>query len=122
MWNNLKMTGSRETGLSMQLMAESAWLTRSTTTGSLLCVTDGSYMRDLHTEVCTTAIILECQQGYGCLSLSFSQINRQANAYRSELLGLMAVHLLLLGIQEAQPDLQGNVLIYSDCQGSLSRI
>mmetsp|Transcript_42563 Transcript_42563/g.89338 ORF Transcript_42563/g.89338 Transcript_42563/m.89338 type:complete len:212 (+) Transcript_42563:1288-1923(+) len=45
-----------------------------------------------------------------------------ANAYRGELLGLMAVHLLLLSIDKVEDLSGGSAHIYSDCLGALSRV
>ena len=45
-----------------------------------------------------------------------------ANAYRGELLGLMAVHLLLLAVKTVSPGLSGSATIYSDCIGALGRV
>jgi hypothetical protein len=45
-----------------------------------------------------------------------------ANAYRGELLGLMAVHLLLLAVNTVSPGLSGSATIYSDCLGALGRV
>ena len=42
--------------------------------------------------------------------------------YCGELLGLMAVHLLLLAVETVLPGLSGCAMIYSDCLGALSRV
>jgi hypothetical protein len=66
--------------------------------------------------------ILECSKGRGRLFLSFSDHCLQANAYRGELMGLMALHLLLLSFNKVKPSLQGSVHIYSDCLGALNKV
>jgi hypothetical protein len=45
-----------------------------------------------------------------------------ANAYRGELLGLMAIHLILLSINKIQKSLSGSVEIVLDCLGALKRV
>ncbi len=45
-----------------------------------------------------------------------------ANAYRGELLGLMAVHLVLLGVNKLYLDLVGKITVYSDCDGALQKV
>jgi hypothetical protein len=45
-----------------------------------------------------------------------------ANAYRGELLGLMAIHLILLSVNTVHPKLKGGVEIVSDCLGALNRV
>jgi hypothetical protein len=53
---------------------------------------------------------------------SFAERSEGANAYRGELLGLMALHLILLAVNTVRPDLQGTVVLHSDCLGALSRV
>jgi hypothetical protein len=45
-----------------------------------------------------------------------------ANAYRGELLGLMAIHLILLSINKLHRNLAASVEVVSDCLGALKRI
>jgi hypothetical protein len=45
-----------------------------------------------------------------------------ANAYRGELLGLMAIHLILLSINKIHCNLTGGMEIVSDCLGTLKRV
>jgi hypothetical protein len=49
----------------------------------------------------------------------FPEASKVANAFRGELLGLMAIHLLLLAVNTVFPGLAGRVKIYSDCLGAL---
>lgn len=42
-----------------------------------------------------------------------------ANAYWGELLGLMVIHMLCLAVQQMSPHLQGVVMIYLVCLGTL---
>jgi len=42
-----------------------------------------------------------------------------ACAYRGELLGLMAIHLIILAANKVQPDLTGLIDLYFDCVGAL---
>ena len=45
-----------------------------------------------------------------------------AGAYRGELLGLLAIHLILLAINTIKPDISGLVTIYSNCLGALGQV
>ncbi len=57
--------------------------------------------------------------GGGMLVGSFPEASKAANAYWGELLGLMAIHLLLLGVNTVSPGLTCRVKIYLDCLGAL---
>ncbi len=96
-----------------------AWLSLANSTGTLVAVTDGSYIRELYPNPCSAAFVLECSKGHGRVVGSFSEVLLVANAYRGELLGLMAIHLILLSINKIHQNLLGSVEIVSDCLGAL---
>ena len=109
-WANLNCSG------------DGRWIYEAIQNQTLVCVADGSYIRELHSTVCATALIMECSRGSGRLTLSFTDTSPHANAYRGELLGLMAIFLILHGVHLSQPGLPGSVMIYSDCQGALTTV
>ena len=87
-----------------------------------MAVTDGSFIRELYPNLCSACFVLECTEGGGKLIGSFAEKSKSANTYRGELLGLMAVHLLLLSVNWAKPGLSGECTIYSDCLGGLKKV
>ena len=95
MWEEMKIVGGTE------------WLCDAIAEGTLVAATDGSFIRQMHPEVCSACFVMECAKGRGRLIGSFAERTKHANAYRGELLGLMAVHLLLLSANKVQPNLRG---------------
>jgi hypothetical protein len=110
LWENTSMSGEME------------WLHHSIRDGLLVAVTDGSYTQELYPNLCSAAFVLECNKGRGRIVGSFSERVAVANAYQGELLGLMAIHLLLLSVNKIHPMLKGRVEIVSDCLGALNRV
>lgn len=110
LWDQIETTGSY------------GWVVDSIRAGTLVAVTDGSFMKQLFPMLCSAAFVLECSRGGGRLVGSFAEASLNANAYRGELLGLLAIHLLLLAAQKTSPSLTGSVNVYSDCLGALSKI
>ncbi len=53
---------------------------------------------------------------------SFVEHTPNADSYRGELLGLMAIHLNLQGINEVCHGLQGLAHILSGCLGALNKV
>ncbi len=53
---------------------------------------------------------------------AFSEQSIASCTYRGELLGILAIHLILLSVNNVSPNLQGSVHIYSDCLGALNRV
>ena len=110
MWNSLRLTGNDN------------WLLDAIREGTCIAVTDGSYIRELYPDMCSCAFVLECTEGRGRVFGSFPEQSKRACAYRGELLGLMAIHLILLAVNKLDRRLPGLVKIYSDCLGALGRV
>ncbi len=89
---------------------------------TLLAVTDGSYIRKRYPDLCSTTFVLECTKGRGRMIRSFSESSQVANAYRGELLGLMAIHLILLSVDRIHRAIARKVEVVSDCLGALQRV
>ncbi len=86
---------------------------------SLLLV---AHMKHLFPSIHSAALVLECSKGQGRLWCSFPEQSSMLCSYRGELVGLMAIHLLLLAINKVTPTLTGLVHIYSDCLGVLDKV
>ena len=107
---------------SLRLVGDDDWLEESIAAGTCIAVTDGSYIKEHYPNVCSAAFVLECKEGRGRIIGSFPEQTVAACAYRGELLGLMAIHLILLAANKLRPTLAGAVTIYSDCIGALERV
>ena len=107
---------------SLRILGNDGWLKRAIERRTLVAVTDGSYMREMYPEVCSAAFILECREGSGRIVGSFAEGSTHANAYRGELMGLMAIHLILKAADQLWPGLSGRVVVFSDCLGALNKV
>ena len=76
------------------------WIRIATERGTLIAVTDGSYMQELIPNLCSIDFILECSKGSGKIVGTFVEAPSGANAYRGELLGLMVIYLNLLVVNK----------------------
>jgi hypothetical protein len=109
-WNNLKVTGGAD------------WVAQAIASNSLVAVMDGSYIKKHYPDLCSAAFVLKCTQGGGRVIGVFPEASMAANAFWGDLLGLMAVHQLLLAVNTLSPGLNGRVKMYSDCLGALGRV
>ena len=100
---------------SMVLIGDNNWIEKSIANRSCFAVTDGSYTRGLYPNLCSVAFIFKCTNGTGRMIGSFQETTVSSNGYRGELLGLMAIQLILWGVNEMAPALGGLVTIISDC-------
>jgi hypothetical protein len=110
LWDNISITGGFN------------WLHEAIRDGTLVAVTDGLYICKLYPNLCLAAFVIECKQGRDQLIGSFSEALLVANAYRGELLGLMAIHLILLSRDMVHSNLSGSAEVVSDCVGALQRV
>ena len=107
---------------SMVLVGKDDWIEKAIANRSCVSVTYGSYMRELYPNVCSTAFIFECTNGTGRLIGSFPETTVSANRYRGELLGLMAIHIILRSVNETAPALSELVMIISNCLRAIGRV
>lgn len=106
----------------LQVSGGESWIHESIADDSLVAVTDGSYIREIYPNLCPAAFVMECSKGRGRIVGSLSEALSVANAYRGELLGLLAIHLILLSVNKLHRDLSGSVEVVSDCLGALKRV
>ncbi len=98
----------------MLIKGGTQWIPGAIQEGSLVTVTDGSYIRQLYPNLCSPAFILECAKGRGKIIGSFAEELMGANAYRGKLLGLMAIRFLLVSIDKVHTSLSGSVEVVSN--------
>jgi hypothetical protein len=106
----------------MKVVGGMDWLSQTIAGGMLVAVKDGSYIWEHYPDLCSAAFILKCTHCEGHVVGAFSEALIEANAFQGELLGLMAVHLLLLAVNTVSPGITGLMRVYSDCLGALSRV
>jgi hypothetical protein len=104
------------------MVSNNDWIKEVIEDGSCIAVTDGSYIKQVHPELCTNAFINECLRGHGRMMGSFAEASSTANVHRGDLIGLVQVHLILLAVQCTAPALKGKTVIYSDCLGALGQV
>ncbi len=110
MWDNLIWVGDDD------------WIREAIRDKSCITVTNGSYMKHLFPSIHSVVLVLECSKGQGRLWCSFPEQSSMVCSYRGELVGLMAIYLLLLAVNEVTPTLTGLIHIYSDCLGALDKV
>ena len=107
---------------SLRLVGDDHWLEEAIEAGTCRAVTDGSYIKELYPNICSAAFVFECSEGKGRIIGSFPEQATTACAYRGELLGLLAIHLILLAANKVRPSLEGTVDVISDCLGALTSV
>ncbi len=106
----------------MSIEGRTEWVANEIQDRLLVAVMDGSYIRQLYPHLCSAVFVLECANGRGRIIGSFSESSATANTYRGELLGLMAIHLLLVSVNRVHTMLVGSVEVVLDCLGMLKPV
>jgi len=122
LWEVLQEWGGEWLWDDLELSGNFDFLVAAILDGSLVCVSDGSYIKEMFPDICSAAFILECSKGRGRIVGRFAEKTLAACAYRGELLGLLAIHLILLAVNKLHTTLDGSVHIYSDCLGALHNV
>ena len=107
---------------SLRLIGDDHWLEASIAAGTCVAVTDGSYIKEYYPNICSAAFVIKCTEGRGRIFGSFPEQTMTACAHRGELLGLMAIHLILLAANKVNPNLTGLARVISDCLGAPGRV
>lgn len=97
---------------SLQLLGDDNWLIDAIWEGTCISVTDRLYIREIFGDMSSCAFVLECTHGRGKILGSFPEQSQHACAYRGELLGLMAIYLILLAVNKVQPFLEVKVKFF----------
>jgi hypothetical protein len=63
----------------MRVEGGTKWISEAIQDGSLIAVTDGSYIRQLHLNLCLAAFVPECMKGHRKIIRSFSKSTLVAN-------------------------------------------
>ena len=110
MWEGLRISG------------DGAWMIEAIRDNSLVAVTNGSHMKDLFPNMNFCAFIFKCPKKRGRMTGAFPDQTAEAGSYQGELIGLLAIHLILHSINKTAPDLTGSVHIYLHCLGALNKV
>lgn len=103
-------------------LSDTTWLAEAIDHSTLLGITDGSYMWQLDKTATSMAYILICTTSGKCITGLFAESSPNANAYRGELLGLLAKHLLLEQVQALYGQSPTPIAVYSDCKSAIHKI
>ena len=72
------------------------WLVFRVGSGTIVCVTDGLYGQKTTPNVSDLGILLCCTKAKYMLHVNFYKDPRTASSHQEELLGLVAIHTILL--------------------------
>ncbi len=76
------------------------WVKEALDRGSAILATDGSYSRTKGPHVSGAGWVIACRKTHKLLKGSFHENSRDASPYRRELLGLVALHTIILQISK----------------------
>ena len=84
----------------VQLNETPEWAAECLRTGDLVCVTDGSYNKKTAPDICSAGWVLASKSTRRYIAGTLVERSPWANSYRGELLGMLAIRLFLLALEE----------------------
>jgi hypothetical protein len=94
-WEVIRAWGNDWMWDNVSIMGDLDWIVALIADNSCIAVTDGSYLKEMYPHLNSAAFVLECSKGHGMLMGSFMEHTPDAGSYCRELLGIMAIHLIL---------------------------
>jgi hypothetical protein len=79
-------------------ISEPSWIPRALKQGTVILATDRSYNRKRGPNISGAGWVIACQKSGKMIKGSFYEFSSNARSYRGELLGLVAIHTLILHV------------------------
>ena len=84
----------------LHLNQDPEWIVKCLRINRLVCVTDGSHCKSSAPDVCSAGWVMACRETGEFVAGTLVERSPWASSYRGELLGMLAIRLLLLAIEE----------------------
>ena len=108
MWQDVQMNETPE------------WAAECLRTGDLVCVTDGSYNKKSAPDICSAGWVLASKSTRRYIAGTLVERSPWANSYRGELLGMLAIRLFLLALEEYCDAVGQGTGAFCDCKGVIT--
>ena len=115
----LKSWGGEWMWRDLRLGDDPSWVADSLDKGTLVCVTDGSYNKNMDPEICSAGWIIQCRETGKRIIGTVTERSASAGSYRGELLGMLAIRLFLLAVEEFYETVASGNQICCDNKGAL---
>jgi len=104
----------------VQLNETPEWAAECLRTGDLVCVTDGSYNKKTAPDICSAGWVLASKSTRRYIAGTLVERSPWANSYRGELLGMLAIRLFLLALEEYCDAVSQGTGNFCDCKGVIT--
>ena len=109
MWDKLQFKQGDDPG----------WMVEAILNESLYIVTDGSHIPNLAKDICGAAFIFYCAVTKNWLRGEFAEESESADSYRGEQLGMLAIHIILLTLEEHCEGMEASSNLFCDNKGTI---
>ena len=116
---HLKSFGGTWMWKDLRMEADPSWVAESLKNGTLVCVTDGSFNRSVDPDICSAGWIIQCRETEKRIVGTVLERSESAGSYRGELVGMLAIKLFLLAIEEYYQVVSSDNEICCDNKGAL---
>ena len=103
----------------LRLDEDPSWIVECLRNKTLTCVTDGSYMKDKAAKICSAGWVMACKQTKRHISGTLVEYSDSVDSYRGECLGMLAIRLFLLAVEEYYGVITDGNKVCCDNKGAL---
>ena len=101
------------------LSEDPSWVAECIKNRTPVCVTDGSYNKQVAPDVCSTGWVMACTQTKRQISGTLIERSKYTGSYREELLVMLAIRLFLLAAEEYHNTISYGNKVCCDNKGAL---
>ena len=114
--DNIKNDSNQSLWRTLKCDGDGSWISRGLLTGSLLVAHDGSYQKDISSEICSAAVMILCTTTKQTCTCTIAEHSPSASSYRGEILGAIIAQLIL---RAASIEVIGPFpVLYEDCDNN----
>ena len=104
----------------LRLNKKPEWVAECLQNWTLVCLTDGSYIKNSAPDLCSAGWVLACRRTCRYIAGTLVERSPWANSFRGELLGMLAIMLFLLAVEEYHEVVSSGTQAYCNCKGVIT--
>ena len=103
----------------LNLSEDPSWVAECLKNKTIVCVTDGSYNKQVAPDVCSAGWVMACMQTKRQILGTLIERSDYAGSYRGDLLGILAIRLFLLAVEKYHSTISDGNEVCCDNKGAL---
>jgi len=94
-WQAIRNDGNQSLWRTLKCDGDGSWIGQGLLAGTLLVTHDGSYMKEVAADICSSAVMIYCKRKRQTCTCTIIEYSSLAGSYRGEILGAILAQLIL---------------------------